>query len=377
MEIDETWISTPENIDQIRQRVLEIRKQSFDKYGCAEELIKKAMRPIGPNFETRWDSRSVNFKPLRDVLGYSKDPFDQEMYKFLKDPEVQQFVISPELSYEVFKLNGSMIKNSDEFKRLLPKARPPYPRCCVELPITDAISNEMLEPTNDNDFERVRRIGAYIETRQLQDESLMYIVYMYYEYRSGTAQTSMVSYVNNENRTLKHMCPIHIKNLETVWNGGINPMMEKGFSKHGMNAADVIDSIGGEDAYKLSLADTAHDIPLLFFSWLFLLNSKSGMAVKNVPMRRVPSAYGKKHQIERGRSAYTIVALDDMEYINNDNLVCNHEFVTAHRVRGHFKQRSKGIYWWRPHVRGKGELADRDGYKVQQKREVISHDQIL
>lgn len=362
MENDETWVSTPEAVERIRQKVREARDKHFN--GSADELLKQSMRPMGPYPETRWDSSSVDFKPLRDVLGYSKDPFDQEMYTFLNDPEIQQFVISPELSYEVFKLNNSLIKNGEEFKRLMPKARPPYPRCCVEIPITDPISNEMLQPNDDDEQEYVRRLGAYIETRQLSDETLMYIMYMYYEYKSGAVQTSMISYLHNENRTYKRMCPLHIRNLDSVWNGGINPMLEKGFSKHGMNAKQVIDMMGGEDAYKLSIADTAHDIPVLFFSWLFLLNSKSGMVAKSVPVRRVPSAYGKKHKIERGRSAYTIVALDDMEYISDDNLVCNRELVTAHRVRGHFKQRSKGIYWWRPHVRGKGDLVEREGYKV-------------
>ena len=366
MEVSEAWISTPDEVERIRQKVMDIRNKNFGDN--ADELIKQAMRPMGPHPETRWDSGNINFKPLRDVLGYSKDPFDQEMYSFLHDPEIQQFVISPELSYEVFKLNNSIIKNGDEFKRLLPKARPPYPRCCVEIPITDPIAKEMLQPSDDEQ-EHVRRMGAYIETRQLEDESLMYIMYMYYEYKSGAVQTSLISYLHNENRTYQRMCPLHIKNLDSVWNGGINPMLEKGFSKHGMTAKQVIDFMGGEDAYRLTLADTAHDIPVLFFSWLFLLNSKSGMTYKNVPIRRVPSVYGKKHKIQRGRSAYTIVALDDMEYINDDNLVCNKELITAHRVRGHFKQRSSGIYWWRPHVRGKGELIERHGYKVLERSE--------
>jgi hypothetical protein len=362
MEMNDAWISSNETVERLRKKVRAFADTHFDS--SADELLKQAMRSMGPHPETRWDSGSADFKPLRDVLGYSKDPFDQEMYKFLNDHEIQQFVISPELAYEVFKLNNSLIKNSDEFKQLLPKARPPYPRCCVEIPITDLISKEMLQPINDDEQEHVRRLGAYIETRQVPDETLMYIMYMYYEYKSGAVQTSIISYIHNDNRTIKRMWPLHIRNLDSLWNGGINPLLEKGFSKHGMNAKQVIDGVGGEDAFKLSLADTVHDIPVLFFSWLFLLNSKSGMVSKNVPMRRVPSAYGKKHKIERGRSAYTIVALDDMEYINNDNLVCNRELVTAHRVRGHFKQKPKGIYWWRPHVRGKGELIDREGYKV-------------
>jgi hypothetical protein len=30
--------------------------------------------------------------------------------------------------------------------------------------------------------------------------------------------------------------------------------------------------------------------------------------------------------------------------------------IRAHLVRGHFKIRQSGIYWWSPHVRGKAAL---------------------
>lgn len=346
----------------LRKKVKDIRDKNFN--GRADELLKEAMRPMGPHSETRWDSRDLTFKPLRDVLGYSNDPLDQEMYRFLNRPEVQQFVISPELSYEVFKLSNSFTNNVEEFRNLLPKARPPYVECCVELPITKPIAETMVRDTNPEHDEALRRIGAYIHTSQREDGSLMYMMYMYYEFITGAVQTSLISYVHNENRELEGFVALRFDNLETLWNAGINPMIDKGFSKHGKTAKEMIDFMGGADVIKLSIMDTIHDIPLLFFSWLFLLNSKSGITSRNVPIRRVPSAYGKKHKIQRGRSAYTIVALDDIEYINDDNLVCNRELVTAHRVRGHFKQRSKGIYWWRPHVRGKGDLVDREGYKV-------------
>lgn len=35
----------------------------------------------------------------------------------------------------------------------------------------------------------------------------------------------------------------------------------------------------------------------------------------------------------------------------------------AHVVRGHFKERKTGTYWWNPHIAGKGEVKEREGYK--------------
>jgi len=36
----------------------------------------------------------------------------------------------------------------------------------------------------------------------------------------------------------------------------------------------------------------------------------------------------------------------------------------AHMVRGHFKVRRTGVYWWRAFVRGRHGTVDRDRYQV-------------
>jgi len=35
-----------------------------------------------------------------------------------------------------------------------------------------------------------------------------------------------------------------------------------------------------------------------------------------------------------------------------------------HLVRGHFKTRSTGIFWWSPFVRGHGDAVERRHYEV-------------
>lgn len=39
--------------------------------------------------------------------------------------------------------------------------------------------------------------------------------------------------------------------------------------------------------------------------------------------------------------------------------------VQAHLVRGHFKRRKTGVFWWKPHIAGSGELKKRDAYIVK------------
>jgi len=40
--------------------------------------------------------------------------------------------------------------------------------------------------------------------------------------------------------------------------------------------------------------------------------------------------------------------------------------MAAHYVRGHFKQRKSGVYWWSPFVRGSGEPRKRAAYAVKE-----------
>lgn len=40
--------------------------------------------------------------------------------------------------------------------------------------------------------------------------------------------------------------------------------------------------------------------------------------------------------------------------------------IQAHWVRGHFKRRKTGVYWWKPHIAGTGEVKHRDAYIVKE-----------
>lgn len=70
---------------------------------------------------------------------------------------------------------------------------------------------------------------------------------------------------------------------------------------------------------------------------------------------------GKKRKARR----YTHVYLDKVEYIKNDAPVMRTD-MQAHMVRGHFKRKKNGIFWWNPFVRGRGKLNKREAYIVKE-----------
>ena len=58
--------------------------------------------------------------------------------------------------------------------------------------------------------------------------------------------------------------------------------------------------------------------------------------------------------------------LEEIETISVEGIVCRREDISAHYVRGHFKQRKSGIYWWNSFIRGTGEVKKRKAYLVEE-----------
>jgi len=60
---------------------------------------------------------------------------------------------------------------------------------------------------------------------------------------------------------------------------------------------------------------------------------------------------------------FTTVVLNAVEQVRGRSIEPI-EHRSAHLVRGHFKQRKSGLFWWNPFVRGKGKLNKREAYEV-------------
>ena len=60
---------------------------------------------------------------------------------------------------------------------------------------------------------------------------------------------------------------------------------------------------------------------------------------------------------------FTTVVLNAVEQVRGRSIEPI-EHRSAHLVRGHFKQRKNGLFWWNPFVRGRGALNKREAYEV-------------
>jgi len=75
---------------------------------------------------------------------------------------------------------------------------------------------------------------------------------------------------------------------------------------------------------------------------------------------------GGKKKKQYSSSAYTVLHLEEIETISVEGIVSRREDISAHYVRGHFKQRKSGIYWWNSFIRGTGEVKKRKAYLVEE-----------
>ena len=80
----------------------------------------------------------------------------------------------------------------------------------------------------------------------------------------------------------------------------------------------------------------------------------------------VPTKRQAKKKISGSKKHFfTTISLDAVETIKENRLI-KREGVNAHTVRGHFKQRKNGLFWWNPFVRGSGQVKERDAYAVKE-----------
>jgi hypothetical protein len=350
--------SMAQQVDDIRDRWYQKAKANNTFNTAKDEYTK----PTGTDHEERWLVTNKKFKPLRDLLAQSKDSLTKRFDEWISSRDgVQQFVMSPEIAYEVQVLTKNIAGKTEDIRRLLPKAMPPYPRICVEMPLTEPI-RAMRSPITHEYMMQVQRIGAYIESTVVDDKT--YITFSpYYEFVSGYVNFSTITLTYKNNEVMQELMPLALADYDMTWNAMFHPVFFAAAEQNGMTPEKLWRD-ETVDLLKAMSVEAVEEIPSLFFSWLVLINSKSGVTKTKVAPIVPHPKLGKRERARRGRSAYTIVSLSDTEDVGSDGLVTLKHVTSAHRVRGHFKARKWGVYWWRPHVRGVGELKEREAYKL-------------
>ena len=128
------------------------------------------------------------------------------------------------------------------------------------------------------------------------------------------------------------------------------------------------DGLRGEAAEELerlgvSVNENANFIMQRVLAFLALLNTKGASDCRTVSPDAKLVAANKK----RGKSTYnpyTYVRFSGVEYSGSERKGSSCA-KAAHLVRGHFKRRKTGTFWWKPHIAGSGELKKRDAYIVK------------
>jgi len=342
----------------------------FDRSEAHKNLVQSGYRipdmakvGVGADIDDRWLVTSKKFRPLRDLLALSKDSNTVDLCnRMQQDSSLQQFILAPELAYETTILAVQLSKDIDAVKRLMPKVMPPYSSVCVEMPITDQVRAQ--RASGGVEQLELRRVGAYIKTMAGIGDALLYMFVPYYEFTNGSVYASCVDlYHTGDNAIIPGCQPIQMTNFYMLWNVTFSPLGWKQLAQQNV-PPESVPSMFKSAVFVAASNEATEEVPVLFFAWLALINSKSGIAQSKVSARLAPANLGKRQRLRRGRSGFTVLCLSDMEAADSEGVVSSKPQISAHRVRGHFKARKRGVFWWRPHVRGSGELKEREAYTV-------------
>ena len=115
----------------LEDKIKEIRKGYVEdaKRDNTYQAIKDAYaKPTGVNPDKRWVVTNKEFKPLKDLLAQGSDPITKKFAeKLAKKEGVEQFIMTPEMAFEVQKLTKSIAGDLKSIEKLTPKVMPPYP----------------------------------------------------------------------------------------------------------------------------------------------------------------------------------------------------------------------------------------------------------
>lgn len=268
------------------------------------------------------------------------------------------FVLSEELAYSAHVL-------AKNFSSLIPpdldKLHLPYPKVVFEAPVTYEIRQGREECTTANGKVPVERVGVYIE----QSGTGLFIQ-PYWRMLNGIVEVTAVAFSTNpdgfDGVLLK---PIEIKARENSVDSikltaVLSPVWGKMFGDE--EVVRVLNAWQKTGLFPAAATEAAEELPFILFSALALINCKSGVTSTRVAKRVAPSGCGTYLKSKLSSPAYTVLSLSEAESVSCKGAVSMRSNISAHYVRGHFKARRSGVYWWNSFLRGTGTLRKRTAY---------------
>lgn len=274
--------------------------------------------------------------------------------------KVQTFVLSPEVA-----LSAEVLVRSKSFKMpTLDELHMPYPHTVIEYPLTEDI-RKLRHNGTINGFIEVTRVGAYIQ----EINKGVFTCLPYWEYIDDRIEHSFFTFLFgiNEDGALKISFRPNV-NGEGAVDCSVAPCMAfiMAAEKAGVTP-DRLQRTLQTPEIQQHIREAASEIPCLMFASYLLLSCKSGVGRTKVSARVPPKGMklGGKKQKAYSASAYTLLHLEETESVTTEGAISRRLDVSVHYVRGHFKQRRSGVYWWNSFVRGNGEPRKREAYLVK------------
>ncbi len=259
-----------------------------------------------------------------------------------------------------------MLVRSKSFKMpTLTELHMPYPHTVIEYPLTEDI-RKLRHNGLINGIVEIIRIGAYIH----EINEGVFTCLPYWEFVDGRIQHSFFTFLFGMNAlgALKVSLSSRVNGDDAV-DCNIIPCVSfiVAAEKAGVPPERFKQLFEAPETQQ-HIREAATEIPCLMFASYLLLSCKSGVGRTKVPARIPPKGtkLGGKKQKAYSASAYTLLHLEEIENATTEGVVSRRSDISAHYVRGHFKQRKSGIYWWNSFVRGNGEPRKREAYLVEE-----------
>lgn len=139
-----------------------------------------------------------------------------------------------------------------------------------------------------------------------------------------------------------------------------------GFALEFIKAANQ--TLGADAVRRLTtgwVKDTSGELPYVIAA-LCLLSAKGGVSIEPVDHGALNAARRKRGKLPLLSHSKVTISISREERERAMAAGVTGEALRQHIVRGHFKVRKTGVYWWRPFVRGNAEAGAvvRSGYQV-------------
>lgn len=289
--------------------------------------------------------------------------------------KTQIFVLSPEVA-----LAAEKLVRSESFKFPdLKDHHMPYEHTAIEYEITPEIhairtASDHLYP-QQSEIATITNIGAHV----WESGPSRFICTPYWRLANGQMQHSFFSFTLGMNELDTHKILLSPKKvMEGAIETGVilSVAVLAGFQKANVPTDSILERLsagfsGSSDKEAVAVLnhvrESISELPLLAFACAMLINCKTGVEKKHVAERKFRnSAYGARLRKKMSSAAFTVVHLSALEKVSDDGTITSNVGMAAHYVRGHFKQRKSGVYWWSPFVRGSGEPRKRAAYAVKE-----------